>query len=154
MSAPVFTLDATDGTKFADGTERLVVNAASNLTPGGKGEARFSFTALSSHKISLSIRDANAPAALSSASPEDAQPVAGAVPFAAFLPCGPAPLTTRLVALNTRRATSHLWRFPDGTVSTEEMPERSRQTSRPPSRRQTARFPEGSTPQSISERRR
>ena len=123
VSAPVFTLDATDGTKFADGTDRLVVNAASNLTPGGKGEARFSFTALSSHKISLSIRDANAPAALSSASPEDAQPVAGAVPFAAFLPCGPAPLTTRLVALNTRRATSHLWRFPDGTVSTEEMPE-------------------------------
>ena len=123
VSSPTFTLDATGGTKFADGTERLVVNAASDLPPGAKGEARFSFTALSSHTISLSIRDSNAPAALSSASTEDAQSRAGAVPFAAFLPCGPAPLTTRFVALNTRRATSHVWRFADGSVSTEEMPE-------------------------------
>ena len=73
VSAPVFTLDATDGTKFADGTEKLIVNAASNLPPGEKGEARFSFTALSNHTISLSIRDSNAPAALSSASPGSAR---------------------------------------------------------------------------------
>ena len=121
VSAPTFTLAATDGAKFADGSEEIVLTTTENLPPGGNDEAGFSFTAQNSHKISLSIRDSNAPAALSSAKSDETP--SGSAPFAAFLPCGPAPLTTRLVAFNTRRAASYLWRFGDGTSSSDEMPE-------------------------------
>ncbi|MBR1870560.1 MAG: PKD domain-containing protein [Kiritimatiellae bacterium] len=113
-------LDAPAFMVAVDGEPLPVASATAPLMPNASGEVEFSYIAGASHTVTLSMMDANAPARLESIQDEENAQQSPA--YAAVLPVGPAPLSTRFIALGKRKATSYLWEFDDGSQSTAASP--------------------------------